>query len=96
MLLLAETPTAESLLPVGYLTAVAPPETLDAEVERLCNQLIGNAPLTIAATRETLRRLESAAEVDITDLIRACYGSDDFHRSVTAFLAGTRIEWDGK
>jgi enoyl-CoA hydratase len=92
MLVLAETPTAETLLPVGYLAAVVPRDTLDEEIERLCNQLIGNAPLSIAATRETLRRLE----VDISDLIRACYGSDDFHRSVTAFLAGTRIEWEGK
>jgi enoyl-CoA hydratase len=43
-----------------------------------------------------LRRLASAGEADISDLIRACYGSDDFHRAVTAFLAGTPIEWDGK
>jgi enoyl-CoA hydratase len=75
---------------------VVPRDTLDEEIERLCNQLIGNAPLSIAATRETLRRLASAGEADISDLIRACYGSDDFHRAVTAFLAGTPIEWDGK
>ena len=54
MLVLAETPTAETLLPVGYLAAVVPRDTLDEEIERLCNQLIGNAPLSIAATRENL------------------------------------------
>src|SRR5580692_7425138 len=48
MLVLAETPTAETLLPVGYLAAVVPRDTLDEEIERLCNQLIGNAPLSIA------------------------------------------------
>jgi enoyl-CoA hydratase/carnithine racemase len=96
MLLLAEMPTAESLLPIGYLEAVVPQEALDAEVARLCDRLLGHAPLTIAATREALRRLASAADVDIADLIRACYGSTDFHRGVTAFRTGERIEWEGR
>jgi enoyl-CoA hydratase len=96
MLLLAEMPTAESLLPIGYLEAVVPQEALDAEVARLCNLLLGHAPLTIAATREALRRLTPATDVDIADLIRACYGSTDFHRGATAFRAGTRIEWEGR
>ena len=96
MLLLAEMPTAESLLPIGYLEAVVPQEALDAEVARLCNRLLGHAPLTIAATRETLRRLACSADVDIADLIRACYGSTDFHRSAMAFGTGTRVDWEGK
>ena len=96
MLLLAEMPTAESLLPIGYLEAVVPQEALDAEVARLCNRLLGHAPLTIAATRETLRRLACSADVDIADLIRACYGSTDFHRSAMAFGTGTRVDWEEK
>jgi enoyl-CoA hydratase len=96
MLLLAEMPTAETLLPTGYLEAVVPPETLDAEVTRLCNQLLGHAPLTITATRETLRRLALGGDVDAADLIRACYGSNDFHRGVAAFSANTRVTWEGR
>ena len=96
MLLLAEMPTAESLLPTGYLEAVVPQEALDAEVARLCDRLLGHAPLTIAATRETLRRLAAAADVDIADLIRACYGSEDFRRGAAAFGTGTPIEWEGR
>jgi enoyl-CoA hydratase/carnithine racemase len=96
MLLLAEMPTAESLLPIGYLEAVVPQEALDAEVARVCDRLLEHAPLTIAATRETLRRLAAAADVDIADLIRACYGSADFHRGAAAFGTGTRIEWEGR
>jgi enoyl-CoA hydratase len=96
MLLLAEMPTAEALLPIGYLETVVPQQTLDAEVARLCDRLLAHAPLTIAATRETLRRLAPAAEVDIADLIRACYGSADFHRGAAAFGAGTPIEWEGR
>jgi len=96
MLLLAEMPTAESLIPIGYLETVVRQEALDVEVERLCNQLLEHAPLTIAATRETLRRLALAPDVDIADLIRICYGSTDFQRGATAFLTGTRIDWEGR
>jgi enoyl-CoA hydratase len=96
MLLLAEMPTAESLLPVGYLEAAVPQKALDAEVARLTNRLLEHAPLTIAATRETLRRLALAPDVDIDDLIRACYGSTDFQRAATAFSSGKRIDWDAR
>ena len=96
MLLLAEMPSADSLLAIGYLEAVVAQEALDAEVARLCERLRGNAPLTIAATRETLRRLAPAPDVDIGDLIRACYGSTDFRRAAAAFSAGTRIDWQGR
>ena len=85
MLLLAEMPSADSLLAIGYLEAVVAQEALDAEVARLCDRLRGHAPLTIAATRETLRRLAPAPDVDISDLIRACYGSADFRRGAAAF-----------
>ena len=96
MLLLAEMPTAESLLPIGYLEAVVSQETLDAEVARVCERLLEHAPLTIAATREALRRLAAAADIDITDLIRASYGSADFQRGAAAFGTGTRIDWKGR
>jgi enoyl-CoA hydratase len=96
MLLLAEMPQAESLLPIGYLEAVVAQKALDAEVERLCDRLLGHAPLTIAATRETLRRLAIAPDVEIADLITACYSSTDFQRGTTAFGTGTRIDWAGR
>ncbi len=96
MLLLAEMPTAEMLLPSGYLHAVVPQEALDAEAARLCSTLLGHAPLTMAATRETLRRLALSPEPDITDLIRACYASADFHAGVTSFGSKTPAAWQGK
>ena len=96
MLLLAEMPTAEMLLPSGYLYAVMPEEALDAETARLCSIILGHAPLTMAATRETLRRLALSPEPDITDLIRTCYASADFHAGVAAFGGKTPVAWQGK
>ncbi len=96
MLLLAEMPAAEVLSATGYLAAVVAPDALDAEVTRLCDKLAGHAPLTIAATRETIRRLASAPDAGIEDLIRACYGSDDFHRAVAAFGTKKSVDWEGR
>ncbi len=96
MLLLAEMPTAEMLSAIGYVEAVVPPELLDKEIERLCERLLGHAPLTMAATRETLRRLAFTSDADIADLIRSCYGSADFHRGVAAFGTKQKIEWEGR
>ncbi|WP_020175907.1 enoyl-CoA hydratase [Methyloferula stellata] len=95
MLLLAEMPTAETLLPAGYLTAVVAYEALDAEISRLCNRLLGHAPLTMAAARETIRRLAFTPDADISDLIRACYGSADFQRGVATFGSKQAIDWEG-
>ncbi|MGB7101962.1 MAG: enoyl-CoA hydratase [Xanthobacteraceae bacterium] len=96
MLLIAEVPTAESLIPIGYLEAVVAQEQLDKEVTRLCERLLGHAPLTIAATREALRRLALAPDADIADLVRLCYSSDDFRRGAAAFGTGTRVDWQGR
>jgi enoyl-CoA hydratase/carnithine racemase len=96
MLLLAEMPTAEMLLPSGYLHAVVPQEGLESEIARVCSTVLGHAPITMAATRETLRRLAVSPQADITDLIRACYGSADFHAGVTAFGTRGSVRWQGK
>ncbi len=85
MLLLAEMPTAEMLVANGYVAAIVAPDALDAEIARLAERLLSHAPLTMCATRETLRRLALTPEPDIADLIRSCYGSADFHRAVEGF-----------
>ena len=96
MLLLAEMPAAETLAATGYVTVV-PPEQLDAEVARVCGTILGHAPLTMAASRETLRRLGGAPLPDISDLIRACYGSADFRQAVATFGSGAAtVAWRGE
>ena len=63
----------------------------------LCDMLIQQAPLTIAASKEGLRRLrEHAAEVKGDDLILSCYVSDDFHEGIDAFFAKRKPQWTGK
>jgi enoyl-CoA hydratase len=96
MLLLAEMPTAEQLAPLGYVEAVVPAAEVDAAVEHVCAKLLSHAPLTMWAARETMRRLSYNPEAEISDLIRACYGSEDFHNGVAAFGNKKPADWQGR
>jgi enoyl-CoA hydratase/carnithine racemase len=63
---------------------------LDAAVRELAATIVANAPLTITATKQALRRLHAARRLEphaVDDLITACYGSQDFKEGVAAFLA---------
>ncbi len=64
--------------------------------QELCTQLKNQAPLTIAASKEGLRRLrEHAANVAGDDLIIQCYTSDDFVEGIDAFFAKRKPNWQG-
>jgi len=75
-------------------------ETADdplARAHTLCEQLQGHAPLTLAATKEGLRRLrEHTASVQGDDLIVQCYTSEDFREGIDAFLAKRKPDWQGR
>lgn len=62
----------------------------------LCESMQKNAPLTMAASKEGLRRLrEHTASVQGDDLIVQCYTSADFREGMEAFLAKRKPEWKG-
>ena len=63
----------------------------------LCEIMHGHAPLTMAASKEGLRRLrEHAAAVEGDDLIIQCYTSQDFREGMDAFLAKRKPDWQGR
>lgn len=56
-----------------------------------------HAPLTMAASKEGLRRLrEHAANIEGDDLIVQCYTSEDFREGMDAFLAKRKPQWRGQ
>ncbi len=74
----------------GLVTRMAEPSSIDDAVRELAATIIANAPLTIRATKETIRRTQAKRRLDSTevdDLIAMCYGSEDFKEGVAAFLA---------
>ena len=77
---------AEEALATGFATVVV--EDAEAYVEELCERLAAHAAVTLRVTKEALRRLRTVPEGD--DLIREAYASEDFRRTVTAFLSRSR------
>jgi enoyl-CoA hydratase/carnithine racemase len=96
MLLLAENLTAEETLAAGFLSEIVPPDRLDARVAELCSRLAANAPITMRVTKEAIRRLLHAGLPAGDDLIRECYGSEDFRIGVEAFVEKREPRWTGR
>lgn len=96
MMLMAENVPAEDALAAGFLMAIVDPAALDASVAEICDRLAGNAPVTLRVTKEAMRRLQMANLPDGDDLVRAAYGSDDFHEGVKAFVEKRPAMWRGR
>ena len=84
---------------LGLVTRLAEPQTIDDAVHELAETIADNAPLTLRATKEAIRRLalhrrleERAAD----DLTASCYGSHDFREGVAAFIGKRAPKFTGR
>ena len=85
---------SEEALAIGLVSEVT--SNVLVRARELAEQMKGHAPLTMIATKETLRRLrESSSHVDCDDLIISCYTSHDFKEGLEAFLAKRQPQWKG-
>ncbi|MDP2321397.1 MAG: enoyl-CoA hydratase [Acidobacteriota bacterium] len=80
----------------GLAAVVLPVDQVEAATARMAAELSTRAPSTVKATKAMLLRLRDhrrppAGSAD--DLLRACYGSDDFKEGVAAFLDGRLPRW---
>lgn len=81
---------AERLGLVNRVIHTSDANAIDAAVRELATTIARNAPLTLRATKEMVRRLQAARRIpqsEADDLIAMCYLSDDFKEGVAAFLA---------
>ena len=95
MLMLAEVLAADEALDCGFLLQISEAGEIDATLAQLCERLIALAPVTQSVSKEGLRRLVSQGLPADEDLIRRCYGSDDFREGVNAFVARRKPVWKG-
>lgn len=96
MLLLAEFIGADEALACGFLHAVESPETIDPVTSSLVQRLAALAPVTQRVSKAALERLTTHSLAESEDLIRAAYGSQDFHEGVAAFVAKRPPVWSGQ
>jgi enoyl-CoA hydratase len=88
---------AEEAKAIGLLSEVLPDHAaLQARAEELARSIAANAPLTLRATKEAMRRLRLAArQVPGDDLVAMCFTSADFREGVESFLARRPARWTG-
>jgi enoyl-CoA hydratase len=89
---------AEEARAIGLLSEVLPDHAaLQERTEELARAIAGNAPLTLRATKEAMRRLRLAARaVEGDDLVAMCFTSEDFRQGVESFLARRPAVWSGR
>ena len=98
LLLTARLMDAPEMLSSGLVSEIVADEpSLLPRTQELAERLAGHAPLTMAATKEGLRRIRNrlVQGEDDHDLILSCYMSADFKEGVEAFLAKRRPDWRG-
>ena len=98
MILTAELLSADQALASGFVHDVLQDrDTMLARATALAQRLTTMAPLTIQSSLDGLRRLRHAAACpDDSDLIAACYTSEDFAEGVAAFLEKRKPNWHGR
>lgn len=87
--------SAQEAQATGLISELLPDHpSLMLKAHELATQIAANAPLTLRATKEAIRRLRDALPPD-EDLIRLCYTSNDFREGMDAFLAKRSPSWSG-
>jgi enoyl-CoA hydratase/carnithine racemase len=99
MLLTGRFIPAPEALALGIVNRVEPAADIDHIVHDYASRIAANAPLTVRATKEMIRRILAARRLSPGvdhDIVTMCYTSEDFREGVAAFLAKRPPKWTGR
>lgn len=87
---------AQRAYELGFVSEIVQPDALLGRASELAETIAGNAPLTIRATKEALRRIAHDGPSAVgQDLVLSCYMSNDFREGMTAFFEKRPANWTG-
>jgi enoyl-CoA hydratase len=84
---------------LGLVNRIVAPDAIGDAVARLAAEIAANAPLTVRATKEMIRRVLARRRLpagEDADLVELCYTSEDFREGVAAFLNKRKPKWAGR
>jgi enoyl-CoA hydratase/carnithine racemase len=87
---------AREAMSAGLASVILPSEQLEQETFKIAAELSTRARSTITATKAMLLRLRDHRRPPAgigDDIIRECYGSEEFKQGVKAFLEGRKPNW---
>jgi len=85
-------------LGLGMVNRLEAAGDIEAAVRDYALQIAANAPLTVRATKEMIRRIMAGRRLrpgEDRDVVTMCYSSHDFREGVEAFVAKRAPKWTG-
>jgi len=83
---------------LGIVNRLVSAAEIGGVVRALASEIAANAPLTLRATKEMIRRILARRRLPAgadADMVEMCYTSADFREGVTAFMAKRKPVWTG-
>ena len=96
LLLRARMLSGEEAHAAGFVAETCADDDFDQVVGDVVGVLLSNAPLSMWAAKEAVRRLRRSQLPDGDDIVERVFGSNDFHRAVGAFMAKEKVVWTGR
>jgi len=88
--------TAAEALKAGLVHRVVAADRLEQEISAFSNEISGNAPLTIKASKRAIDALSGhVISDDLAELAAACFASDDYAEGQRAFLEKRKPRFTG-